>query len=173
MKIFYINIEEFKKKYDKNFLALYADIELKTEKRFYEYTIGRYLIKNIAKQYYEINDTEIIINENGKPSFANSNLHFSLSHSKNIVIACFDEYPCGIDIEYVKEKDLTKLSKYFKKDFETLEDFYKYWTQREAQYKLDKPAKSVYSANFKNNYYLTIVSNSNIDENKLSIKQYK
>ena len=172
MKIFYIDIEKFKKKYNKNVLTPYADIEIKTEKRFYEYTIGRYLIKNAAKQYYNLTDTEIIINENGKPVFKNSNLFFSLSHSKDIVIACFDKYPCGIDIEYIKQKNLDKLSKYFKQNFKTQEDFYKYWTNREAQYKLNENTKNSYFAKFQNDYYMSIVSNKEFNQNELSILPY-
>lgn len=124
------------KTHAKDFLFPYADTEIKAEKRFYEYTIGRYLVKHVAQKYYNIDKTEIIKNENGKPIFKNSDLHFSISHSKNIVIACFDKYPCGIDIEYMKDRNIQKLSEYFDKNFETLEDFYKFWTTKEAKYKL-------------------------------------
>ena len=54
MKVFYIDISKFKKKYSKDFLLQYADREFKTEKRFYEYAIGRYLVKLVAQKYYFI-----------------------------------------------------------------------------------------------------------------------
>ena len=58
MNIFYINTEEFKKHHKKDELSIYADIELKTDKRFWEHTIGRYLIKTVAKKlslvYYKL-----------------------------------------------------------------------------------------------------------------------
>lgn len=164
MDIFYIELDKFKKNHDKNFLIPYADVEFKFEKRFYEYTVGRYLVKQVAQKYYNIDNTEIIKNANGKPVFKNANLHFSISHSGNIVIACFDKYPCGIDIEYMKERDLHKLSEYFDRNFETLEDFYKFWTTKEATYKIIENNSHIHSQIFKNYYYLTCTSQSNINK---------
>ena len=168
MKIFYVEIDKFKEKYGKDLLSQYADKELKTDKRFYEYTIGRYLVKEVAKKYYNICDTEIITNKDGKPLFKTADLHFSISHSKNLVIACFDNYPCGMDIEYIKERDLVKLSKYFKKTFTTKEDFYKYWTLREATYKLCYPAKSNSSFLYDTSYYISISSVADLKDNEIN-----
>jgi len=158
LEIFYINIEEFKKNCNKTILERYIDIEIKNEKRFFEYGIGRFLVKNVAKEKYNIKDAEIIL-DNNKPIFKNANLYFNISHSKNIVIACFNDSPCGIDIEFIKEKDLDSFSKYFKQNFKTQEDFYKFWTYKEASYKLGCEVKDSYFGKFENNYYLTVVSN--------------
>lgn len=158
MRIFYIDIEKFKTRYDKNFLIQFTDMEFKTEKRFYQYSAGRYLVKSIAKNIYHIKDTEIITTSEGKPVFKNNSLNFSISHSKNIVIACFDKSPCGIDIEYAKPRNLLKLSEYFEKTFQNTQDFYKFWTLKEAVYKLQSPAKYEYFTKFQNDYYLTVVS---------------
>ena len=86
MDIYYSYISKLKRQYDKNFFIKYADIELKTEKRFYEYTIGRYIVKNTAEKFYNTADTSICINDNGKPEFSNADLNFSISHSKDIVM---------------------------------------------------------------------------------------
>ena len=61
MKIFYIEIDKFKNTHNIDFLASYADRKFKTDKRFYEYTIGRYLVKTVAQQYYNIayNNSEL------------------------------------------------------------------------------------------------------------------
>ena len=88
MQVFYIEIEKFKKNYEKDFLLKFADTELKTEKRFYEYTIGRFLVKSVAEQHYNISD-EIIMTQTGKPVFKNGGLNFSISHSIDIVIVHF------------------------------------------------------------------------------------
>lgn len=165
MNIYYINIEKFKKNHNKNFLSKYSDREFKNEKRFYEYSIGRYLIKNVAQKIYKIEDSEIIINKNGKPIFKNSNLHFSLSHSNDYVIACFDINQCGIDIEFLKKRDFKKIAGYYGENIQTSEEFYKYWTLKEASYKLGKEVKDSYSMIFKNNYCLTIVSEQIFDKN--------
>lgn len=161
MKIFYINIDKFKKLHNKDFLIPYADREFENDKRFYEYTIGRYLVKNVAKQYFNVADTEIITTP--KPVFKNSNLNFSISHSKYFVIACFSQYPCGIDIEFIKQRNLVKLSKYFRQNFKDLDDFYKYWTYKEAAYKLSSPIKDFRFYKFDVNYYVTVTSIQKID----------
>ena len=158
MEIFYINIEEFKKNHNKDFLMPYQDIELKNEKRFYEYCLGRFLVKNIAKQKYNIEDTEIVVKDNGKPVFKNADLFFSISHSKNIVIACFDKYPCAIDIEYIKERNFKKLSDFYNREFSSKEEFYKFWTLKEASYKLGEKVEESCFEIFKDEYYLAVVS---------------
>lgn len=170
MEVYYINIEEFKKSHSKSFLTQYCDKNIKIEKRFYEYSIGRYLVKEIAKKYYNLSDTEIITIENGKPIFKNSKLHFSISHSKNFVTVCFAKFPCAIDIEYIKNRNLDKLSKHFGCEFIDLEDFYKFWTRKEALYKLNTSAENIYCTKFENEYFLTIAYKGKLDRN-IEIKQ--
>ena len=165
MEVFYIDIEEFKKNHNKDFLLPYADREFKIEKRFWEYAIGRYLIKNIAERFYDIKNAEILIDKNGKPYFKNNEIYFSLTHSKNIVMACFDKSPCGIDLEFIKDRNLDKLSKYYDEKFNTLEKFYKFWTLKEAEYKLNEKAKCTYFNLFNNEYYLALVSNNLFNQN--------
>lgn len=165
MNIYYIDIEEFKRNHDKDFLSEYADKEFKNEKRFYEYTIGRYLVKNVAKKIYKIEDCEIILNENDKPVFKNSDLHFSISHSKDYAVVCFDINQCGIDIEFIKERNFKKISQYYGKNIATSDEFYKYWTFKEASYKLSEEVKDSYCTIFKNNYCLTVVSEKIFDKN--------
>ena len=161
MKIFYIDIDEFKQKFDKNFLELYSDLKIKTEKRFYEYTTGRYLVKNVLEKVYNIND-EIVLGKNGKPELKKTDFFFSISHSKNIVIACFDKYPCGIDVEYMKDKDLKELSQYFDRTFDTPEDFYKFWTLKEAVFKSGQKEIHSKTQKFKKNFCLTVVSDKQL-----------
>ena len=162
MKVFYIDIEKARKTIGKEALNQFADIELKSDKRFWEYTLARYIVKTIGKEVYNIDD-EIIVNKNGKPEFKHGGIYFSISHSKNLVAVCFDECPCGIDIEFMKERDLREVSIYYQKKFETIDDFYKFWTKNEAEYKLGKKTKYSYSRKSEN-YYLTVVSDNKINE---------
>ena len=161
MEFFYINIDEFKTLYPKDFLYPFADIGIKTEKRFYEYTLGRYLVTKLAKEKFNFVNPEIITDEKGKPFFKNSKLHFSISHSKNMVGVVMDNAPCGLDIELKKLRDLKKLSKYFNREFENLEDFYKFWTLKEASYKINDKIKDTYFSKI-GDYYITVVSNHEI-----------
>ena len=163
MKIFYLDIEKFKSSHKKEFLEKYADIELRTEKRFYEYTVGRYLIKSVGENIFDISDTEIIKDKNNKPIFKNAPLHFSLSHSKDYIISAFDEFPCGVDIEYMKPRNLGKYSKYYGREFASLTDFYEFWTKKEAEYKLGTIPKGVYHNVFKDEYALCVVSDKGFD----------
>ena len=96
--------------------------------------------------------------ENGKPEFKSGGIYFSISHSENLLAVCFDEYPCGIDIEFMKDRNLKDISKYYGQEFKTLENFYKFWTKQEAEYKLGEKAKYCKSLSIKN-YYFTVVSN--------------
>lgn len=173
MKIYYIDIDELKKQKSRDFLQQYNDINLTNEKRFFEYTTGRYLVKSVAKSKYKLVNTDIIKNDSGKPVFKEGNLHFNISHSKNILIACFDKTPCGIDIEYIKERDSSKLSKYFKKEFKNLDEFYKFWTLKEAVYKLNHTPKDSYSLKFKDKFYISVASKGLIEDKNQTILPFK
>ena len=158
MKIYYINSEEFLKQYDTEFLRNYAgNMEFKSVKRFTQYTIGRYLVKSVGERDYNITDTEIeIIDE--KPHFKYSDIKFSITHCGKYIAAAFDTAECGLDIEEMKERDLDALSKRYKKEFNSVESFYEFWTEYEASIKLQQEVKGKYSTVFKNNYMLTVVS---------------
>lgn len=158
MEIYYINSEEFFKQHDTDFLRKYAEgKEFKSVKRFIQYSIGRYLVKSVAKKFYEISDTEIII-KNDKPEFKSGEIKFSISHSGKYIMAAFDNTECGLDIEEIKPRDINALSNRYNKEFATLEDFYKFWTEYEAEIKLQQKPISAYSTVFKNDYMLTVVS---------------
>lgn len=171
MEIFYTEKTEFNKKHSKEELSQYADVEYKHEKRFYEHSIGRYLIKTIAEEQYGIKDTEILTDEKGKPYFKNNDLYFSISHTSDIVMVCFDKHPCGIDIEQMKERDFEKLGQYYKTEFNTREDFYKFWTLKEAAYKLDSPPADIYALKLSDRYYITVVSTEKF-ETAPTLKRY-
>lgn len=139
---------------DKNSLTK----EFKSQKRCVEYSLGRFLVKYAAKNFYKIDDTEIVV-ENKKPGFKNNPLKFSISHSKNIVAAAFDENDVGFDIEEIKPRNLKRLSEYFHRDFVDENDFYCYWTSYEAEYKSQKQEISTFR--FEN--YMCSVSLSGIN----------
>lgn len=133
MNIFIIRIDEFLKNVDKNSITQ----EFKSQKRCIEYSLGRFLVKFAAKNFYGVQDVEIVV-ENKKPKLKNSALNFSISHSKNIAAVAFDEFDTGFDIEEMRDRNLEKLSKYFDRNFSDKTDFYKFWTSYEAEYKSKK-----------------------------------
>ena len=79
--------------------------------------------------------------------------------AKNIVAAAFDENDTGFDIEEIKPRNLKRLSEYFHRDFVDENDFYRYWTSYEAEYKSQK--QEISSFKFEN--YMCSVSFSGIN----------
>ncbi len=155
MNIFFIKTDTFLPFVEKSSITK----DFSSEKRCIEYSIGRFLVKFIAKKFYDVDDTEIIVG-NKKPKFKNNNLHFSISHTKNIVAAAFDEFDIGFDVEIIKKRNIEKLSKYLKKDFKDEIEFYRYWTGFEARYK----SKSQNLATFRfENYMISVSSFSEIN----------
>ena len=153
MNIFIIRADDFLKNVDENSITK----EFKSQKRCIEYSLGRFLVKFAAEKFYKINNAEIVI-ENKKPKFKHNPLNFSISHSKNIVAAVFDDDDTGLDIEEMKPRNLEKLSNYFGRNFSDEKEFYRYWTGYEAQYKSKK--QELISFKFEN--YMCSVSFSGI-----------
>ncbi len=167
MEIYYINTTEFLKTHDTDFLRQYAGgKEFKSLKRFTQYTIGRYLVKSVAKKIYNIPNTEIII-KNDKPKFKFGGLHFSISHSEDYVAAAFSSVECGLDIEIMKPRNFEALSERYNKEFQTEEEFYEFWTKYEAEIKLQQRMKWSFSQVFQDEYMLAAVSSVENEEVKI------
>lgn len=167
MKIYYISSEDFFKTRSTEFLRTYSDgREFKSLKRFTEYTIGRYLVKTAGEKIFNLSDTDIIVKDS-KPEFKSGGLKFSITHSGKYIAAAFDEHECGLDMEEMKGRNLTALSKRYEREFNTPEDFYKFWTEYEAQIKLHGKVRDKFSAVFKNKYMLTVVSSAPFNQEVL------
>ena len=71
----------------------------------------------------------------GKPRFADSALHFSLAHSKNLAAAMLSDAPCGIDIELARPETAHKLfDRCLSEREKQIErpDFFTFWTRKEC-----------------------------------------
>ena len=82
---------------------------------------------------------EVRFDPSGKPCFANSSLHFSLSHSGNLAAVLISEEPCGVDIELVRPEVAEHLRERCLSDGERARgcDFFELWTKKECIAKLD------------------------------------
>lgn len=161
MKIFYVDCDEFLENHDFDFLRKYSDgKDFKSQKRFVQYSVGRYLVKSIAANRFGLENTEIVI-RNSKPHFSAAGLYFSISHSGNIVAAAFDSQECGLDIEQMKPRDFDAIGERYDKQFVSQEDFYKFWTEYEAGIKLQHEIRGKFSCVFLEKYMLTAVSVKN------------
>jgi 4'-phosphopantetheinyl transferase len=103
-------------------------------------------------------DIEFGVNEYGKPYLLNNNtLQFNVSHSRNWIVCAIDDQSVGIDIEKIKDVDLSIAKRFFsKKEWNELqkktgdtkrEYFFDLWTLKESYIKaigigLSKPLDS-------------------------------
>ncbi len=80
---------------------------------------------------------QIFITERGKPHFADTEPHFSLSHSHGVIFAALSDVPVGADVELADEKkDTDRIASRFFSVSEQKEDFFGVWTKKEAYAKL-------------------------------------
>ena len=122
---------------------------------------GREIVKYCAKNIYHIENPEIEIVD-GKPKFKFSKLQFSISHSGTIAAVCFDINPVGFDIERIVKRDYKSIAKRlnFKMENDSLEAFYKSWTQYEAAYKLHNEVIYRFNDKILNEYVFSIASSN-------------
>ncbi len=164
MKLFIADISEFLNIIDKSTIKKVYP----SEKRNIEHNIGRLITKYVASNIYN-NELNEIITKDKKPCFENSNLKFNISHSDKILGVVFSDIiedsplcqsEIGLDIEKFKTRDLTRLSDYFKKTFNSYDEFYKYWTLYEANYKSKLTNPNELSIKLEE-YYISISYSSN------------
>lgn len=135
----------------------------KIRKKELQSSLGRKLTEQIAKTFYNVKDTSIIV-ENKKPKFKNSNLCFNISHSNDVIAIAFDDLPLGLDVEFMQKRDFKTLSERYNLTEATKENFYKFWTQYEAEIKIQAEIKQKISFELQPNYMLSIISaNPNLD----------
>ena len=113
----------------------------------------------------------VVIFKNNKPKFKFSDIQFNITHSNQFVMAAFDKYPVGIDLEYMKDRNFTEISKHYNLNTDNKTEFYKKWTQLEATIKIQADSKQTYTEKFESNYMLTIVS-TNPEKINPEIKTY-
>ena len=158
MNIFFVDTNKYKT--DSVILKSFADKKFLSEEKEKQHCYGRLLIKTAAKDFYNIDNTEIEI-VNKKPRFKHNDLQFSISHSENIVLAAFDENPIGADIEFMRERNFKELfARYnYKGDNISKELFYKFWTEYEAGIKLQGSPKNKINFIFQNDFMITVLGN--------------
>ena len=171
MDIFYLNsntfLQNFSKPQIEKFIEFYGQ-NFKSEKRRKEHALGRFLVKTTARYFYGLNNTEIGIKKN-KPYFINNELNFSISHSKNIVLAGFDKMPLGVDVEEMKQRNIKDILAHMGLNIENVSEelFYRYWTAYEAKIKLQNEVNSVCTLKLLPDFMLSILGNQSFDISKI------
>lgn len=166
VQVFFINSEEFLKTMDKSYLLSFLDgKDFESKKRIEQFCLGRFLIKHVLEKFYDIKNLEIVI-KNKKPCLKDGSVHFSLSHSENIVLCAFSSSPIGADVEFMKDRDIKKLLQRYNLTCETedKEVFYKFWTEYEAAIKLQSKPHFFKSQKLFENYMLTLCTENSAFE---------
>lgn len=107
--------------------------------------LGELLARREISKRTGLAEKDVIINrtENGKPYCENAEIHFSISHCKDLVVCAVHRFPVGVDIEFIRpldlritkfactEKDLILINE-LETDSEKEIMFFKLWTAKEA-----------------------------------------
>lgn len=77
----------------------------------------------------------VVFEENGKPSFSDHSLFFSLSHSRGVCAVAVSDHPVGVDVELCRDKYSQhlierSLSENEKRIFD--DDFTRLWCRKES-----------------------------------------
>jgi 4'-phosphopantetheinyl transferase len=131
---------------------------------------ARFVLSKLLS-YFNIVEPDIIISNNGKPYFKDSNIFFNYSHSKNYIACAVSLSELGIDIE---EKERTISDAVSKKYLNNIDKYKRleYWVKKEAYSKLKGIGLSIGLQNINldndkniflnsNNYLCSIYSNNN------------
>lgn len=101
------------------------------------------LIKQAALAYgiprEALIDEKVCRSSSGKPFFENMDIHFSISHTEDLWACLIGAANCGLDVQYIRPCNFTKIAGRFFSDREKayvqkngIEGFFEIWTRREA-----------------------------------------
>ena len=172
MEIFYLKKQEILDAIDKKSVESFWDgREYACENKYSEHVLGLFLTKFIAKHIYGIKNLNIEY-RNKKPYFMSDGIYFSISHSNDIVLVAFNNAEIGTDVEYMCQRNYKGIMKRYgeKNENPTRIEFYKFWTMHEAEIKLNKNVRSLFSTFLENDYIVSCVS-SNVLVTNFCIKQ--
>lgn len=173
VKIYYLDIEKMTPHVKTHELELFLDGKVfNSDKRRAQYLFGRFLVKFGLKEM-GISSSNIFI-RNNKPCLENNEVYFSISHSKNIVMVAFSKNNIGVDVEFMRERDFSKIySRYaLSNNCHDKIEFYKFWTKHESEIKLQEKVVSSYSSKFLDNYFFTIAISEKLDiKNNIEFKE--
>lgn len=116
----------------------------KTEHDKKKHLLGDVLLREALEDAGEYRDSVIKTDKFGKPYVDIKDFYFNISHSKDVIVIGYSRIAdVGIDIEYIKERDLSfaerllhpKEVEYLKNSKDKLKDFYRVWTLKESYVK--------------------------------------
>lgn len=123
-----------------------ADKLKKDEKKKLSIAAGD-LVRSVISKKFNIDkkDVRFRVEKGGKPHIEGIDVNFSISHSGTIALCAIADSPVGIDIEKIRDMDLSVAKKHFAPDeqdyvFEKMslsrQRFFEVWTRKEAYVKM-------------------------------------
>ncbi len=98
-------------------------------------------VKQKLKEKFNIDCSEILKTEKGKPYIENSDIHFNITHSKDFRAVAIGQAQVGIDAEFLRKADLRVAKRFTKPEQEYISEtdsdnrFFEIWTKKEAYLK--------------------------------------
>lgn len=121
----------------KHFRFLLENVSVGQKEKALRYANEIDQIRSLLSSYLknQLSREELLKNENGKPYFANGP-YFNISHSGKYVLMVVSTAEIGVDIEEIKNKDMSSLIRIFNeaeaKMIKEHSDFYYLWCAKES-----------------------------------------
>lgn len=121
----------------KHFRFLLENVSVGQKEKALRYANEIDQIRSLLSSYLknQLSREELLKNENGKPYFANGP-YFNISHSGKYVLMVVSTAEIGVDIEEIKNKDMSSLARIFNeaeaKMIKEHSDFYYLWCAKES-----------------------------------------
>ncbi|MBQ7761089.1 MAG: 4'-phosphopantetheinyl transferase superfamily protein [Clostridia bacterium] len=125
----------------------YDGLKLARERKLLEHNSAYELLNKMLGEHFNIYNPEILKTHNGKPYINVPNVHFSISHTNELVVCAISNHPVGIDAERLTRRTDVRIDSFAKRYFtenerkllESASDkrmaFYKIWCGKEATIK--------------------------------------
>ncbi len=121
----------------KHFRFLLENVSVGQKEKALRYANEIDQIRSLLSSYLknQLSREELLKNENGKPYFANGP-YFNISHSGKYVLMVVSTAEIGVDVEEIKNKDMSSLVRIFNeaeaKMIKEHSDFYYLWCAKES-----------------------------------------
>ena len=122
MEIFVFKIKDYEN-LSQEYLKSWQKKEISNPEKFREHTLAYYLAEKTAQEFYGFENCKIVY-KGKKPVLENGEKEFSISHSKDFIALAFSDFPCGIDIEKMTDRDFKSIAERMKFECPSLEAFY-------------------------------------------------
>jgi hypothetical protein len=108
--------------------------------------------------------------DGGKPRIKNSSFEFSLSHTKNLSVCAYSDFPVGVDAEYIRPVNMGLYERFNVPRSDNPEDFIRFWTEYEAGCKLGQPSPAFHTVKY-DNYIITAAGTGSAEFTKVTYEQ--